>query len=121
MHADEAKDPALVAELERIMDQAVGMSLGEEHAGALDARLKTLASQQGTVWLADEEDGPTTPTANTTATGKPVERGQVRLAAALGAALGSLVLARHLFSLLSFSLLWMHSLEGLATVSIHDI
>jgi hypothetical protein len=80
MHADEAKDPALVAELERIMDQAVGMSLGEEHAAALDIRLKTLASQQGTVWLADEEDGPTTPTANTTATGEAVERGQVRLA-----------------------------------------
>lgn len=49
-HAAEMRDPVLAPELERVMNQAVGISLGEAHAGNLDARLATLAHQQGSVW-----------------------------------------------------------------------
>jgi hypothetical protein len=48
------RDPALAPELERVMNQAVGINLGEEHARDLDARLASLAQQQGSVWATTE-------------------------------------------------------------------
>jgi hypothetical protein len=76
MHADEAKDPALIAEVEKLMDQTVSIRLGEEHGAALDAHLEALAAQQGTVWLVDDQDSPNSTQAAVPAEAT-VERGQV--------------------------------------------
>lgn len=45
------KDAKLAPDLELVMDQVVGIGLGEEPANpALDDRLQALAAQQGTQW-----------------------------------------------------------------------
>jgi hypothetical protein len=49
--AGETKDSKIAHDLELVMDQAVGIGLGEEPSNpALDARLRALAEQQGSVW-----------------------------------------------------------------------
>ena len=60
--AGEIKDAKIAPGLELVMDQVVGIGLGEEcHNPALDARLRTLAQQQGSVWEPDSPDGDTPP------------------------------------------------------------
>lgn len=54
--AGEMKDPTVGADLERVMDQAVGISLGQEPPAAVDARLRALAAAQGTRWDADSSE-----------------------------------------------------------------
>lgn len=56
VRAGEMKDPAVGADLERVMDQAVGISLGQEPPAAVGARLRALAAAQGTRWDADSEE-----------------------------------------------------------------
>ena len=49
--AAEMRDASLASELERMMNQAVGISLGEAPAAALDKRLAGIARLQGSHWL----------------------------------------------------------------------
>ena len=59
------KDPTLGPELERVMDQAVGIGLGMEPPPVVDDRLRVLASAQGTRW--DIEAGEPSPVLETLA------------------------------------------------------
>lgn len=53
------KDPSVGADLERVMDQAVGIGLGQEPPAAVEARLRALATAQGTRW--DTDSGEASP------------------------------------------------------------
>ena len=60
--AGEIKDAKIAPDLELVMDQVVGIGLGEDPSNpALDERLRALAQQQGSVWEPGSPDSDAQP------------------------------------------------------------
>lgn len=60
--AGEIKDAKIAPDLELVMDQVVGIGLGEDPSNpALDDRLRALAQQQGSVWEPGSPDSDAQP------------------------------------------------------------